>query len=124
KEPNERLKAALSEPLFLFRLFSVFSVYSVVALLPETVMQFHREVLPNGLTIVGETNPSARSVALAYWVRTGARDETPEVSGVTHFLEHMIFKGTERRDAFAVNRDLDRIGASPNAFTPEENTVF
>jgi predicted Zn-dependent peptidase len=87
-------------------------------------MQFHTEVLPNGLRIVGETNPSARSVAVGFWVRTGSRDETPEVSGVTHFLEHMIFKGTERRDAFAVNRDLDRIGANPNAFTSEENTVF
>ncbi len=87
-------------------------------------MQFHKHVLPNGLTIVGETIPSARSVALGFWVRTGARDETPEVSGVTHFLEHMIFKGSDRRDAFAVNRDLDRIGASPNAFTSEENTVF
>src|SRR5260370_26773711 len=87
-------------------------------------MQFHTDVLPNGLRIVGETNPSARSVALGFWVRTGARDETPDLSGVTHFLEHMIFKGTERRDAFAVNRDLDRIGASPNAFTSEENTVF
>src|SRR5438874_5399 len=87
-------------------------------------MQFHREVLPNGLTIVGETSPSARSVALGFWVRTGARDETPEVSGVTHFLEHMIFKGSDQRDALSVNRDLDRIGASPNAFTSEENTVF
>src|SRR5260370_8129993 len=87
-------------------------------------MQFHTDVLPNGLRIVGETSPSARSVALGFWVRTGARDETPEVSGVTHFLEHMIFKGSERRDAQSVNRDLDRIGASPNAFTSEENTVF
>jgi predicted Zn-dependent peptidase len=87
-------------------------------------MQFHTHVLPNGLRVVGETSPSARSVSIGFWVRTGARDETPEVSGVTHFLEHMIFKGSERRDAFAVNRDLDRIGASPNAFTSEENTVF
>src|SRR5262245_37315625 len=87
-------------------------------------MQFHTHVLPNGLRIVGETSPSARSVALGFWVRTGARDETPEVSGVTHFLEHMIFKGSKRRDAFTGNRDLDRIGASPNAFTSEENTVF
>ncbi len=87
-------------------------------------MPFHMHVLPNGLRIVGESSPSARSVSLGFWVRTGARDETPEVSGVTHFLEHMIFKGTERRDAIAVNRDLDRIGASPNAFTSEENTVF
>jgi predicted Zn-dependent peptidase len=87
-------------------------------------MTFHTHVLPNGLRIVGETTPSARSVSIGFWVRTGARDETTEVSGVTHFLEHMIFKGSERRDAFSVNRDLDRIGASPNAFTSEENTVF
>ena len=87
-------------------------------------MPFHTHVLPNGLRIVGETSPSARSVSLGFWVRTGARDETPEISGVTHFLEHMIFKGSEHRDCFAVNRDLDRIGASPNAFTSEENTVF
>jgi predicted Zn-dependent peptidase len=87
-------------------------------------MQFHTQVMSNGLRVLGETIPSARSVSLGFWVRTGARDETPEVSGVTHFLEHMIFKGSEHRDAFAVNRDLDRIGASPNAFTSEENTVF
>src|SRR5438874_3046792 len=87
-------------------------------------MQFHREVLPNGLTIVGETNPSARSVALGFFVRTGARDETPEVSGVTHFLEHMVFKGTPHRTALDVNLDFDRIGADYNAFTSEENTVF
>ncbi len=87
-------------------------------------MPFHTHVLPNGLRIIGETIPSARAVALGFWVRTGSRDETPEISGVTHFLEHMIFKGTERRDCHTVNRDLDRIGASPNAFTSEENTVF
>src|SRR5881227_3954823 len=87
-------------------------------------MQFHTEVLPNGLTIVGETIPSARSVALGFWVRTGARDETPELSGVSHFLEHMVFKGTPRRSAFDVNRDFSRIGADNNAFTSEENTVY
>src|SRR5215475_6365806 len=90
----------------------------------EIEMQFHREVLPNGLTIVGETNPSARSVALGFFVRTGARDETPDVSGVSHFLEHMVFKGTPRRSAFDVNRDFDRIGADYNAYTSEETTVF
>ncbi len=87
-------------------------------------MPFHRHTLSNGLQIIGETSPSWRSVALGFWVRTGARDETPEVSGVTHFLEHMIFKGTERRSALDVNRDFDRIGSHPNAFTSEENTVF
>ncbi len=87
-------------------------------------MPFHSHVLANGLEIVGETNPSALSVAVAFWVRTGSRDETSEVSGVSHFLEHMVFKGTERRNSLAVNRDFSKIGADNNAFTSEENTVF
>jgi predicted Zn-dependent peptidase len=87
-------------------------------------MTFHQHTLSNGLTILGETNPAALSAAVAFWVKTGSRDETPEVSGVSHFLEHMVFKGTPRRDAFAVNRDFSRIGADNNAWTSEENTVF
>jgi predicted Zn-dependent peptidase len=87
-------------------------------------MLFHHQLLANGLQIIGETSPSARSTALGFFVRTGARDETPEECGVTHFLEHMVFKGTERRSALDVNRDFDRIGADYNAFTSEENTVF
>src|SRR5580765_6105034 len=87
-------------------------------------MTFHQHKLPNGLQIIGETSPSARSVAVGFFVRTGSRDETADVSGVTHFLEHMVFKGTPRRTAFDVNRDFDKIGASYNAFTSEENTVF
>src|SRR5271154_3438377 len=87
-------------------------------------MPFHSEKLPNGLQIIGESSPSARSVAVGFFVRTGSRDETPEVCGVTHFLEHMVFKGTTRRTAFDVNQDFDRIGADYNAFTSEENTVF
>src|SRR6201987_3190273 len=90
----------------------------------EPRMPFHKHIVDNGLTIIGETSPSARSVALGFFVRTGARDETPEVSGVSHFLEHMVFKGTPRRSAVDVNRDFDRIGAHYNAFTSEENTVF
>jgi predicted Zn-dependent peptidase len=87
-------------------------------------MPFHKQALKNGLQIIGETNSSARSVALGFFVRTGSRDETSPVSGVTHFLEHMVFKGTPRRTALDVNRDFDRIGAHYNAFTSEENTVF
>jgi predicted Zn-dependent peptidase len=87
-------------------------------------MPFHSHTLPNGLQIIGETSPMARSVALGFFVRTGARDETPEVAGVSHFLEHMVFKGTPRRSALDVNRDFDSIGADYNAFTSEENTVF
>src|SRR5262249_46437205 len=90
----------------------------------ELRVQFHQQVLDNGLTLLGEISPSARSVALGFFVRTGARDEGPNVSGVTHFLEHMVFKGTPKRTALDVNRDFDRIGSNPNAFTSEENTVF
>jgi predicted Zn-dependent peptidase len=85
---------------------------------------FHNHVLDNGLQMIGETSPSARSVAVGFFVRTGARDEAHDVSGVTHFLEHMVFKGTPHRTALDVNRDFDRIGAHYNAFTSEENTVF
>jgi len=87
-------------------------------------MPFHKHKLANGLQIIGESNPSARSVALGFFVRAGSRDETPEVAGVSHFLEHMAFKGNERRTAFDVNRDFDRIGADYNAYTSEENTVY
>jgi predicted Zn-dependent peptidase len=87
-------------------------------------MPFHKHVLPNGLTIVGESSPSALSVALGFFVRTGSRDEAPELAGVSHFLEHMVFKGTERRSALDVNHDFDRIGAHANACTSEENTIF
>src|SRR5438045_4124624 len=87
-------------------------------------MPFHTHRLPNGLQLIGETSPSARSAALGFFVRTGSRDEAPDVSGVSHFLEHMMFKGTPRRTALEVNLDFDRIGASYNAYTSEENTVY
>jgi len=87
-------------------------------------LPFHEQTLANGLQIIGESNPAARSLALGFFVRTGARDETGGEAGVTHFLEHMVFKGTPRRTALDVNRDFDRIGAHYNAFTSEENTVF
>jgi predicted Zn-dependent peptidase len=87
-------------------------------------MPFFQTVLPNGLTVLAEILPTARSVALGFFVNTGARDEKEEEAGVSHFLEHMAFKGTARRTAWDVNRDFDRIGAAYNAYTSEENTVF
>ncbi len=87
-------------------------------------MSFKHHRLQNGLTLIGEVAPSARSVAVGFFVKTGSRDEAPEVAGVSHFLEHMMFKGTPRRTAFDVNRDFDAIGANYNAFTSEENTVY
>src|ERR1700694_1191909 len=88
------------------------------------LVSFQSQTLKNGLQIIGETSPSARSVALGFFVRTGSRDETPDVSGVSHFLEHMVFKGTPRRTALEVNSDFDRIGANYNAGTSEETTVY
>ncbi len=87
-------------------------------------MRYDRHTLPNGLEIVGEYNPAAQSIALGFFTRTGSRDETPEVSGVSHFLEHMMFKGTDSRSAADVNREFDEMGANYNAFTSEENTVY
>jgi len=76
------------------------------------------------LEIVAECNDEAHSTALGFFVQTGARDETDEVSGVSHFLEHMVFKGTPTRTADDVNRDFDEMGAHYNAFTSEEHTVY
>jgi len=87
-------------------------------------MQFCQKILQNGLQLIGEVNPSAKSAAVGFFVRTGSRDETPEVSGVSHFLEHMLFKGTERLSALEVNAAFDNTGAQFNAFTSEENTVY
>ncbi len=87
-------------------------------------MNFHHTTLKNGLQVVAELNDQAHSVAAGFFVKTGSRDESPEVAGVSHFLEHMAFKGSSKRDALAVNRDLDRIGAKHNAQTSEEDTIY
>ncbi len=81
-------------------------------------------MLPNGLSIIGEVNKSAKSAAVGFFVRTGSRDEAQQINGVSHFLEHMMFKGTERLNSFEVNEAFDRTGAQFNAFTSEENTVY
>ena len=87
-------------------------------------MPFHHAVLDNGLQVIAELNDQAWSVASGFFVKAGSRDESPEVAGVSHFLEHMIFKGTPHRDALAVNRDFDRVGAKHNAQTSEEDTFY
>jgi predicted Zn-dependent peptidase len=87
-------------------------------------MEFLKHTLPNGLEIVAECNGEAYSTALGFFVKTGARDETDAVAGVSHFLEHMAFKGTSTRSADDVNREFDEMGAHHNAFTNEENTVY
>lgn len=87
-------------------------------------MTFHHAKLDNGLEIIAELNDRAHSVAVGFFVKAGSRDEEPELAGVSHFLEHMTFKGTPSRDALAVNRDFDRVGAKHNAQTSEEDTFY
>lgn len=87
-------------------------------------MEFFETQLDNGLKVIAEINPSVYSVAASYFVRTGARDETSEVSGVSHFLEHMAFKGNNEYTADDVNRIFDELGARYNASTSEEVTLY
>lgn len=87
-------------------------------------MRFLEKTLDNGLQVIAECNEHAHSMAAAFFVQAGSRDETVELSGVSHFLEHMVFKGTPNRSAADVNRELDEIGSQSNAYTSEEHTVY
>ena len=78
--------------------------------------------LPGGMRVVTEALPSVRSVALGFWVRTGSRDEAPAQAGVSHFLEHLLFKGTARHSAIELSELFDALGASTNAATSKEST--
>ncbi len=85
---------------------------------------FREKTLPNGLTIVAEVDPAANSAAAGFFVKTGARDEATPLMGVSHFLEHMMFKGTQDLTADDINRGFDAIGATNNAYTSAEITCF
>ena len=87
-------------------------------------LTFRQKQLPNGLDIVAEINPDSHSVALGLFVKTGSRDETSAVNGVSHFLEHMMFKGSAKYGWEDVNRIFDEIGARYNAFTSQEMTAY
>jgi predicted Zn-dependent peptidase len=78
--------------------------------------------IADGPRVITETVPSVRSVALGLWVRTGSRDETPAQAGVSHFLEHLLFKGTERHSAIVISELFDGMGAATNAATSKEST--
>jgi predicted Zn-dependent peptidase len=83
-----------------------------------------RTVLPNGLTILTEKMNHIRSVAMGVWVRAGSRHELPEVNGISHFVEHMVFKGTKSRSAQLIAREVDAIGGNLDAFTGKETVCF
>lgn len=77
-------------------------------------------VLPNGIRVITEAMPAVRSVAFGFWLGTGSRAEKPHESGISHFIEHMLFKGTPRRSAEAIAREMDSIGGNLDAFTGRE----
>jgi predicted Zn-dependent peptidase len=83
-----------------------------------------KDVLPNGLTILTESMSSVRSVSVGIWLRTGARQERVEDNGISHFIEHMLFKGTENRSAEEIARAADSIGGHLDAFTAKETTNY
>jgi predicted Zn-dependent peptidase len=87
-------------------------------------MSVRRTVLPSGLRIVTEEVPSVRSAAVGIWVNVGSRDETPAVAGASHFLEHLLFKGTKRRNALEISSTIESVGGEMNAFTSKEYTCF
>src|SRR5678810_944094 len=87
-------------------------------------LTFHHKQLPNGLDVIAEVNPDSHSTALGLFVKTGSRDEAAEVNGVSHFLEHMMFKGSDKYTWEDVNRIFDEMGARYNASTSQEMTSY
>ena len=83
-----------------------------------------RTVLPGGLRVITEAMPGARSATLGLWTKVGSRDESRSLVGATHFLEHLLFKGTKRRTALDISAELDAVGGELNAFTGKEYTCY
>ena len=87
-------------------------------------MFYEKTVLDNGITVITEHMEGVRSAALGFWVRVGGRDESPAEYGMSHFMEHMLFKGTTTRSALDISTAFDALGAEFNAFTSREYTCF
>jgi predicted Zn-dependent peptidase len=90
----------------------------------EEARNIRREVLPNGLTIISEEMKHIRSVSIGIWVKTGSREEDAQWNGISHFVEHMVFKGTKNRSAEDIARQVDSIGGNMDAFTAKECICF
>ena len=85
---------------------------------------YNKTVLDNGMRVVTERIPHLHSVSMGIWLNVGSRDEQEDESGLTHFIEHMLFKGTQKRSALEIAKQLDAVGGMSNAFTSKENTCF
>jgi predicted Zn-dependent peptidase len=90
----------------------------------QEVRSIRRQTLANGLTIITEQMPHIRSASIGIWLETGSRDEDPEWNGISHFIEHMVFKGTKHRTAEEIAREVDSIGGNVDAFTAKECICF
>ncbi len=90
----------------------------------ENLENIRKTVLPNGMTIVSEHVDFVRSAAIGVWVQAGSRDENPDNNGIAHFMEHMVFKGTEHRSPFEIAHTIESLGGNINAFTGKELTCF
>ena len=86
--------------------------------------QFKKSVLSNGVRVVSENHPYSKSVSIGVWVLTGTRDENPDEIGLSHFVEHLVFKGTKKRNAYQIARSLESLGGDLNAYTTRENTTY
>jgi predicted Zn-dependent peptidase len=85
---------------------------------------YQKTVLENGIKVITEQIPYLKSVSIGVWVNAGSRDELPNENGISHFIEHVLFKGTERRTAFDIAKEIDSVGGTLNAFTGREYTCF
>src|SRR6266704_5828335 len=83
-----------------------------------------RTVLPGGLRVITESLPAVRSAAVGIWASVGSRDEDLEHAGATHYLEHLLFKGTRKRTALEISAAMDAVGGEMNAFTAKEYTCY
>ncbi|HET9801909.1 MAG TPA: pitrilysin family protein, partial [Candidatus Acidoferrum sp.] len=90
---------------------------------PE-IRNIQRRVLGNGLVVITEPMSHVRSVSVGIWIRNGSRREIPQENGIAHFIEHMVFKGTERRSAEDIAREMDSVGGMLDAFTSKEQICF
>ena len=88
------------------------------------MISVNKTTLDNGVTIISKVMPYVRSVSMGVWVSVGARDESKTESGLSHFIEHMIFKGTQKRSALQIAKEFDAIGGQSNAFTAMEHTCY
>ncbi len=103
----------------------VYSFYMAMHTQPFPITTtFQKTELPCGLRIVTETIPSVRSVAIGLWIDVGSRDERDEEAGISHFIEHMVFKGTERRRTHQIAQRIEYVGGYLNAFTTKEHTCY